>query len=75
MLIDEIKTRMTQAMRERDEVVRNVLGLAARVSSAPASASVSSFDLMSFRTTATDSSSENASPPEAALRDKIPRGM
>ena len=29
MLIDEIKTRMTQAMRERDEVVRNVLGLAA----------------------------------------------
>jgi len=28
MLIDEIKTRMTRAMRERDEVVRNVLGLA-----------------------------------------------
>jgi uncharacterized protein YqeY len=28
MLIDEIKTRMMRAMRERDEVVRNVLGLA-----------------------------------------------
>jgi uncharacterized protein YqeY len=28
MLIDEIKARMTRAMRERDEVVRNVLGLA-----------------------------------------------
>jgi uncharacterized protein len=28
MLIDEIKSRMTRAMRERDEVVRNVLGLA-----------------------------------------------
>ena len=28
MLIDEIKTRMTRAMRERDEVVKNVLGLA-----------------------------------------------
>jgi uncharacterized protein YqeY len=28
MLIDEIKTRMTRAMRERDEVVRNILGLA-----------------------------------------------
>jgi hypothetical protein len=29
MLIDEIKTRMMRALRERDEVVRNVLGLAA----------------------------------------------
>lgn len=28
MLIDEIKARMTRAMRERDEVVRNILGLA-----------------------------------------------
>jgi len=28
MLIDEIKSRMTRAMRERDEVVRNILGLA-----------------------------------------------
>jgi uncharacterized protein len=28
MLIDEIKSRMARAMRERDEVVRNVLGLA-----------------------------------------------
>jgi uncharacterized protein len=28
MLIDEIKTRMTRALRERDEVVRNILGLA-----------------------------------------------
>jgi uncharacterized protein YqeY len=28
MLIDEIKTRMTRAMRERDDVVRNILGLA-----------------------------------------------
>jgi uncharacterized protein YqeY len=28
MLIDEIKSRMTRAMRERDEVVKNVLGLA-----------------------------------------------
>jgi uncharacterized protein YqeY len=28
MLIDEIKRRMTRAMRERDEVVKNVLGLA-----------------------------------------------
>jgi uncharacterized protein YqeY len=28
MLIDEIKVRMTRAMRERDEVVRNILGLA-----------------------------------------------
>ena len=28
MLIDEIKTRMTQAMRDRDDVVKNVLGLA-----------------------------------------------
>jgi uncharacterized protein YqeY len=29
MLIDEIKSRMTRAMRERDDVVRNILGLAA----------------------------------------------
>ena len=28
MLIDEIKSRMTRAMRERDDVVRNILGLA-----------------------------------------------
>ena len=28
MLIDEIKARMTRAMRERDEVVKNILGLA-----------------------------------------------
>jgi len=28
MLIDEIKTRMHRALRERDEVVRNILGLA-----------------------------------------------
>lgn len=28
MLIDQIKTRMTQAMRERDDVIKNVLGLA-----------------------------------------------
>jgi uncharacterized protein len=28
MLIDEIKTRMMRALRDRDEVVRNVLGLA-----------------------------------------------
>src|SRR5690348_11565709 len=28
MLIDQIKARMAQAMRERDEVVKNVLGLA-----------------------------------------------
>jgi uncharacterized protein YqeY len=28
MLIDDIKTRMNRAMRERDDVVRNVLGLA-----------------------------------------------
>lgn len=28
MLIDEIKSRMTRAMRERDDVVKNVLGLA-----------------------------------------------
>jgi uncharacterized protein len=28
MLIDEIKAQMTRAMRERDEVVRNILGLA-----------------------------------------------
>ena len=28
MLIDEIKARMNRAMRERDEVVKNVLGLA-----------------------------------------------
>jgi uncharacterized protein YqeY len=28
MLIDDIKTRMTRAMRERDDVVRNILGLA-----------------------------------------------
>jgi uncharacterized protein YqeY len=28
MLIDEIKSRMNKAMRDRDEVVRNVLGLA-----------------------------------------------
>jgi uncharacterized protein YqeY len=28
MLIDEIKTRMTRAMRERDEIVKNILGLA-----------------------------------------------
>src|SRR5450432_1218445 len=28
MLIDEIKSRMTQAMRDRDEVIKNVLGLA-----------------------------------------------
>ena len=28
MLIDEIKTRMMRALRDRDEVVRNILGLA-----------------------------------------------
>ncbi len=28
MLIDEIKARMNRAMRERDEVVKNILGLA-----------------------------------------------
>jgi uncharacterized protein len=28
MLVDEIKTRMSQAMRDRDEVIKNVLGLA-----------------------------------------------
>jgi hypothetical protein len=28
MLIDEIKVRMTRAMRERDDVVKNILGLA-----------------------------------------------
>jgi uncharacterized protein YqeY len=28
MLIDEIKSRMTRAMRERDDVIKNVLGLA-----------------------------------------------
>jgi uncharacterized protein YqeY len=28
MLIDEIKSRMTRAMRDRDDVVRNILGLA-----------------------------------------------
>ncbi len=28
MLIDEIKTRMNRAMRDRDEVIKNVLGLA-----------------------------------------------
>jgi uncharacterized protein YqeY len=28
MLIDELKTRMNQAFRERDEVVRNILALA-----------------------------------------------
>jgi uncharacterized protein YqeY len=28
MLIDEIKSRMTRAMRERDDVVKNILGLA-----------------------------------------------
>jgi hypothetical protein len=28
MLIDEIKSRMTRALRERDDVVRNILGLA-----------------------------------------------
>jgi uncharacterized protein len=28
MLIDEIKSRMTRAMKERDDVARNILGLA-----------------------------------------------
>jgi uncharacterized protein YqeY len=28
MLLDEIKARMTRALRERDDVVRNILGLA-----------------------------------------------
>jgi hypothetical protein len=28
MLIDEIKSRMTRAMRERDDIVKNILGLA-----------------------------------------------
>ncbi len=28
MIIDEIKARMTRAMRDRDEVARNILGLA-----------------------------------------------
>src|SRR5580698_10570401 len=28
MLIDDIKSRMTRAMRERDDVVKNILGLA-----------------------------------------------
>jgi hypothetical protein len=28
MLIDEIKSRMIRALRERDEIVRNILGLA-----------------------------------------------